>query len=60
MREMQDKSDAQLLHAYAERGQETAFREIVTRHTDLVYSAALRQVNSPDLACDLAQSVFTI
>jgi RNA polymerase sigma factor (sigma-70 family) len=57
--EMQDQSDAQLLRAYAEAGQETAFREIVTRHTDLVYSAALRQVNSPALARDLAQGVFT-
>lgn len=56
---MQDQSDAQLLRAYVESGQETAFREIVTRHTDLVYCAALRQVNSPDLARDLAQSVFT-
>src|SRR5215469_9458203 len=56
---MQDQSDAQLLRAYAEKGQETAFREIVTRHTDLVFSAALRQVNSPHLARDLAQGVFT-
>jgi DNA-directed RNA polymerase specialized sigma24 family protein len=59
MGEMQDQSDAQLLRAYLESGQETAFREIVTRHTDLVYSAALRQVNSPELARDLAQGVFT-
>src|SRR5204863_8615 len=27
--------------------------------TDLVYSVAVRCVNSPDLACDIAQSVFT-
>lgn len=59
MGEMQDKSDAELLREYAERGCEPAFREIVTRHTDLVYSAALRCVNSPDIACDIAQSVFT-
>jgi DNA-directed RNA polymerase specialized sigma24 family protein len=56
---MQDLSDVQLLRAYADSGQETAFREIVTRHANLVYSAALRQVNSPDLARDLAQCVFT-
>jgi len=31
MGEMQALSDAQLLRAYAESGQETAFREIVTR-----------------------------
>jgi RNA polymerase sigma factor (sigma-70 family) len=59
MGEMHELSDAQLLRAYAERGHEPAFREIVTRHTDLVYSAALRQVASPDLARDVAQGVFT-
>src|SRR5262249_49165159 len=57
--EMHDQSDAQLLRAYVENRHETAFREIVTRHTDLVYSAALRQVNSPALARDLTQGVFT-
>src|SRR6188768_3072979 len=59
MGEMQPLSDAQLLRDYAERGAETAFAEIVARHTDLVYSAALRQVYSPDLARDVTQSVFT-
>ena len=56
---MQDKSDVQLLREYAEQGNEAAFRELVLRHTDLIYSAALRQVVSPDLAGDVAQSVFT-
>jgi RNA polymerase sigma factor (sigma-70 family) len=59
MGEMQPKSDAQLLREYAESGSESAFTEIVTRHTDLVYSAALRQVSSSDLACDVVQNVFT-
>src|SRR6266516_2617952 len=59
MDEMHAKSDAQLLRGYAQHGDEAAFREIVTRHTDLVYSVAVRCVNSPDLACDIAQSVFT-
>jgi RNA polymerase sigma factor (sigma-70 family) len=58
MGEMQPKSDAQLLREYAESGSEPAFTELVTRHTDLVYSAALRQVPSSDLACDVAQNVF--
>lgn len=58
MGEMQDKSDAQLLRDYAERGLDAAFTEIVARYTDLVYSAALRQVESVDLAADVAQSVF--
>jgi len=56
---MQDQSDIQLLRSYADSGSEAAFRELVTRHTDFVFSAALRQVESPDLAADLAQSVFT-
>ncbi|HEX5223179.1 MAG TPA: sigma-70 family RNA polymerase sigma factor [Verrucomicrobiae bacterium] len=56
---MQPPSDVQLLRDYAERGLESAFAEIVSRHTDLVYSAALRQVYSPDLARDVTQSVFT-
>ena len=59
MGEMHDQSDAQLLRDYAERGAEAAFAEIVARHTDLVYSAALRQVYSSDLARDVTQSVFT-
>jgi RNA polymerase sigma factor (sigma-70 family) len=55
---MQEPSDAQLLRDYAERRNEAAFREIVMRYTDLVYSAALRQVESADLAADIAQNVF--
>ncbi|HEV7925313.1 MAG TPA: sigma-70 family RNA polymerase sigma factor [Verrucomicrobiae bacterium] len=55
---MQSKSDAQLLREYARHGAEAAFTEIVTRHTNLVYSAALRQTESPDMAADIAQRVF--
>jgi RNA polymerase sigma factor (sigma-70 family) len=54
-----DKSDVQLLRDYADRSDEAAFREIVGRYADLVYSAALRQVESSAAASDLAQSVFT-
>lgn len=57
--EMTEASDAQLLRDYVEHGHEAAFREIVVRHTDAVYSAAFRQVSSPDLARDVAQGVFT-
>lgn len=59
MLEMQMKSDAQLLRDYAAREDESAFRELVARHTDFVYSAALRQVESSAVAGDLAQSIFT-
>lgn len=55
---MQTKSDAQLLRDYATRGAEAAFTELVHRHTSLVYSAALRQVDSPEAAAEIAQNVF--
>lgn len=55
---MFEKSDAQLLREYVENGDESAFREIVQRHADVVYSAAMRQVASPESARDIAQSVF--
>jgi RNA polymerase sigma factor (sigma-70 family) len=56
--EMQPQSDAWLLREYAEHGKECAFAEITARHTNLVYSAALRQVDSPDLAAEIAQQTF--
>ena len=56
--EMQSKSDAQLLREYAENAAEHAFTEIVTIHTHLVYSAAVRQMNSPDMAAEVTQIVF--
>ena len=55
---MQSKSDAQLLRDYAEHGVEAAFTEIVHRYTNLVYSATLRQVESPDVAAEIAQKVL--
>jgi RNA polymerase sigma factor (sigma-70 family) len=55
---MKALSDQELLREYAGNGDEAAFREIVLRHTDLLYSAALRQAGSPDLARDLLQNVF--
>ena len=55
---MQAKSDVQLLREYAGRKSEPAFGEVVHRHADLVYSAALRQIGSPDLAGEIAQRVF--
>ncbi|HEV2694931.1 MAG TPA: sigma-70 family RNA polymerase sigma factor [Verrucomicrobiae bacterium] len=58
MGKMQSDSDAQLLRAYIEHGAEAAFTELVERHTNLVYSAALRQVESPAAAAEVAQGVF--
>jgi RNA polymerase sigma factor (sigma-70 family) len=55
---MQAKSDVQLLREYSAQKSEPAFGEVVHRHADLVYSAALRQVESSDLAGEIAQRVF--
>src|ERR1022692_3824871 len=52
--------DRELLRRYAEADSEGAFAELVRRHLDLVYSAALRQVNGDaHMAQDVAQMVFT-
>jgi len=51
-------SDLDLLRQFARENSQDAFAEIVQRHLDLVYSAALRQVRSPQLAEEIAQSVF--
>lgn len=52
--------DATLLRRYAQNRSETDFAELVRRHLNLVYSAALRQVNGDaHLAQDVTQLVFT-
>ncbi|HWQ90054.1 MAG TPA: sigma-70 family RNA polymerase sigma factor [Clostridia bacterium] len=52
-------TDLDLLARYTRQHAEDAFAEIVRRHLDLVFSAALRQVRSPQLAEEVAQSAFT-
>jgi|GEM_PF-616993 len=51
-------SDLDLLRRFARENSQDGFAEIVRRHLNLVYSAALRQVRSPQLAEEVAQSVF--
>ncbi len=52
--------DRDLLRRYAESESEEAFAELVRQHVDMVYSAAMRQVNGDShLAQDVAQTVFT-
>src|SRR3954468_11184158 len=55
---MHEPSDAQLLREYLGQKSEGAFAQLVHRHAGLVYSAALRQVQSADCAGEIAQRVF--
>jgi DNA-directed RNA polymerase specialized sigma24 family protein len=52
-------SDLELLDQYARENKEEAFAELLDRHLQLVHSAALRQVRSPELAEEVAQCVFS-
>src|SRR5438477_323384 len=51
-------SDLELLQNYARNKSEESFTALVNRHLNLVYSAALRQVRSPQLAEEVVQSAF--
>ncbi|MGH7979252.1 MAG: hypothetical protein ACREE6_07740 [Limisphaerales bacterium] len=45
---MSDVSDMELLRDYARQNSEAAFAELVRRHLNLVYSAALRHARIAD------------
>jgi RNA polymerase sigma factor (sigma-70 family) len=51
-------TDLELLARYTQQHDEDSFAELVRRQLGLVYSAALRQVRSPQLAEEVSQSVF--
>lgn len=51
-------SDRDLLRDFIRDGSQTAFARLVERHLGLVYSVARRRVRSPELAEEVAQSVF--
>ncbi len=55
---MNTQTDQQLLRDYAGSRSETAFAELVRRHIDIVYSAALRMVCDSHQAKDVTQGVF--
>jgi RNA polymerase sigma factor (sigma-70 family) len=52
--------DMVLLREYAQGQSEPAFAELVRRHVNLVFSAALRQLRDPHLAEEATQAVFIV
>jgi RNA polymerase sigma factor (sigma-70 family) len=57
---MQEAADMELLREYAHRNSEAAFAALVTRHVNLVYSAALRKTGNAHAAEEITQAVFIL
>src|SRR5262245_22368821 len=55
---MTSSPDQELVSAYVRKGSETAFRVLVSRHVNLVYATALRQLGDPGVAEEVTQNVF--
>jgi hypothetical protein len=52
--------DMALVREYAASQSELAFETPVSRHVNLVYSAALQQAHDAELAQEITQAVFVI
>jgi uncharacterized protein (TIGR03435 family) len=57
---MHDATDMELLRQYVDRNSDTAFAALISRHVNLVYSAALRKTGNPHAAEEITQAVFII
>ena len=57
---MHDATDMDLLRQYADGNSDAAFAALVSRHVDLVYSAALRKTGNLHAAEEITQAVFII
>jgi len=54
----QRRHDFELLQRFVRQGEQAAFADVVRRHLDLVYGTALRKVQEPGAAQEVAQNVF--
>ncbi len=52
--------DSQLITSYAHNRAAGAFEQLVERHIDFVYAAALRQTGDTHIAQDITQAVFLL
>ena len=54
------RHDFELLQRFAGHGEQSAFADVVRRHLDLVFATALRKLEDPGAAQEVAQNVFTV
>ena len=52
------RQDFELLQRFTRHGEQSAFADVVRRHLDLVFATALRKVEDPGAAQEVAQNVF--
>src|SRR5262250_2396493 len=53
------RQDFELLQRFTRHGEQSAFADLVRRHLDLVFATALRKVEDPGAAQEVAQNVFS-
>src|SRR6266567_8355337 len=52
------RQDFELLQRFTRDGEQSAFADVVRRHLDLVFATALRKIEDPGAAQEVAQNVF--
>src|SRR5204862_6444818 len=52
--------DFELLQRFTRDGEQSAFADVVRRHLNLVYGTALRKLEDPGAAQEVAQNVFAV